>query len=201
MTMNSEILAHVDRLSVINSGQMSRTEYEHVATVITRRTPCNLLVFGVGNDTDLWLAANRCGRTVFLENSAQWIERVRTRFGEPSPDIRLCSYAPRLLQLIALMNPTRLVDGIPEGLDAVPWDVILVDAPWGYRPWHPGRLQAIAWAAHLARPDRPTAGGQRPVDVFVHDFDRRTERHGSTMLLGQQNLDSVIGRLAHFRIS
>ena len=33
-----------------------------------RRRPANLLVFGVGYDSDVWTAVNCGGRTAFLEN-------------------------------------------------------------------------------------------------------------------------------------
>lgn len=46
------------------------------------------------------------------------------------------------------------------------WDVILVDAPEGYRDHHPGRQQSIFLASRLARPG---------TTVFLHDAERTVE--------------------------
>jgi len=40
---------------------------------------CNLLVFGVGNDSALWHNLNKDGRTVFLENIPEWTSKVKEK--------------------------------------------------------------------------------------------------------------------------
>ncbi|KAG8089387.1 hypothetical protein GUJ93_ZPchr0011g28264 [Zizania palustris] len=42
-------------------------EIAAAAGVLTRRAPCNLLVFGLGHGAALWAALNHGGRTLFLE--------------------------------------------------------------------------------------------------------------------------------------
>ena len=198
--MDESQRARVTEITSANQWQLSASEYLHISETVSTRSPCNLLVFGVGNDSELWLAANRGGRTLFLEDSAEWIAVVRGRGYAPAPDIRRCRYTSRPLQWLALARRKWLLRGMPAGLDAVRWDVILVDAPRGYRIWHPGRLQAIAWAAHLAGVRSASPPADHPVDVFVHDYNRRTERYASLALLGRGHLVSVIDRLAHYRI-
>ena len=62
------------------------------------------------------------------------------------------------------------------------WDLILIDAPVGVLPYHPGRLAPIYQSAQIIarqRKQRPCA----PVDVFVHDFNRWTEREAGLRFL------------------
>jgi len=193
----------VDRASAIaatNGWQMSAREYRGIIETVVARSPCHLLVFGAGHDSTLWLDANPGGTTWFLEDSKEWIAFLEDQSHQPPPVIRPCHYAARPLQWVALARPAWLRDGMPSGTEAVPWDVIVVDAPRGYRPWHPGRLQAISWAAHLATVGDRVGARDRSVDVFVHDFDRRTERVACRIFLGNGTLVSVTDRLAHFRI-
>lgn len=198
--MDESLRARAVAIASDNAWQMSLAEYLHIVETVAERSPCNLLVFGVGNDSELWLEANHRGKTVFLEDSAEWIAAVKGLSLAPAPVIRQCRYAPRPVQWLSLVRPKWLVRGMPSLLEAVDWDVILVDAPRGYRVWHPGRLQAIAWAAHLARVGAADSAPGRRIDLFIHDFDRRTERFASLTMVGRGNLVSVVDRLAHFTV-
>ncbi|KAK8447477.1 hypothetical protein SEVIR_8G082500v4 [Setaria viridis] len=62
------------------SGETPRqTEAEAgaAARVLAARTPCNLLVFGLGPASALWVALNHGGRTLFLEADAGRIAAAR----------------------------------------------------------------------------------------------------------------------------
>ena len=114
----------------------------------------NLLVFGLGRDSELWSEANREGTTVFLEDVPDWFRQV--------PNAR--SF---------LVNYSNLA--LPEIVQQAKWDVILVDGPMGFLPEHPGRGKSIEAAATLI-----ASNGI----VFIHDFDRPAERKYSNQYLG-----------------
>lgn len=129
-----------------NSGQMTDVEYGILIGTILRSAPCNLLVFGQGNDSDLWTYLNRQGRTVFLENVKEWFRPIR---GAES----------FLVQYPGLV--------LPECLTGRHWNLIIVDGPLGWKPEHPGRKESIQAASELV-----AVKGL----VFVHDYDRPAER-------------------------
>jgi hypothetical protein len=125
----------------------------------------SLLIFGVGNDTSLWLGANVGGTTVFLEDDAGWIERVRSDC--PGAAIVHVTYGTCIGQWMRfLFSPEALEMRLPDEVARVKWNVILVDAPAGHAPHCPGRMKSIYTAARLA------GGG---TCVFVHDCERFVE--------------------------
>jgi glucuronoxylan 4-O-methyltransferase len=127
--------------------QLSHTEYGFVMGLIVRAAPANVLVFGLGRDSELWLYLNRNGRTVFLENNAEWFHPVS------GAECYLVNY-PGLT--------------LPESVQPGDWDIVFVDGPAGWRPEHPGRRESIRAAASLVK--RP--GGI----VCLHDYDRAAEQ-------------------------
>jgi glucuronoxylan 4-O-methyltransferase len=57
--------------------QQSKEEIMVTARVLSKRGPCNLLVFGLGHDSMMWAALNVGGKTMFLEEDATWIKETR----------------------------------------------------------------------------------------------------------------------------
>ena len=196
--MDSETEKILESLGRPGGWQMSTREYRTIAECVAGRSPAAFLVFGVGDDSALWIDVNADGDTVFIEDSPKWIDIVRGRMAERCADIRPCSYVSRAAQWTwwCLGRGGILDRRMPSGLASRSWDVILVDAPRGFRIWHPGRLQAIHWAFTLAR----TSANSRGVDLFVHDFNRFTERTIATALAGGEAPSRVVDRLAHYRI-
>ena len=141
-------------------SNMTTAQYFRVTVEILHRTPCRLLLFGAGNDTELHVLANAGGRTLVLEHNPEWLQRIehlacqRLRVGY-STQIRT-----------GLIDPCPLPDGDLEPVLREHWDVILVDGPEGYRDHHPGRQQSIFLASRLARPG---------TTIFVHDAERTVE--------------------------
>ena len=132
---------------------------------------CSVLVFGVGGDSPLWASANRHGRTVFIEDSAEWAERVAER--SPELEVHLVEYRTRVARLAREVDAfnEKLWQFLPKELEHQPWSVFLIDAPMGFGPDRPGRLQP-AWYAY-----RNIAHHHGlDVDVFLHDFERRGEQ-------------------------
>lgn len=171
-----------------------------------RKHRARLLVFGCGRDSGFWARVmNRHGTTVFLEDNPQWarFDRnltahvVRYRTAPMHAWRQRLQQSDRSLSLPARFRDALEMDGVPAGLFEQWWDVVLVDAPNGgqdapYYSWvpdrimepyaHPGRLAPIYQAARLLARQR----AQRPcarVDVFVHDFNRWTEKEASLLFL------------------
>jgi glucuronoxylan 4-O-methyltransferase len=80
---------------------------------------------------------------------------------------------------------------LPNTIEALGWDVILVDAPAGYTDSKPGRMKSIFLAKRLAA---------SPGDVFVHDCEREVERVYCDRFLGREHLTSEVNLLRHYQI-
>jgi len=168
-------------------GAMAIRMYHYIAAVIEPKAPANLLVFSVGNDSPLWKSANHGGKTLFKEQSAEWRELVLKK--EPTLDIDIASYQGRgdeardamLAQVVS--DPSKGPDllGMPSIPDTDDWHTIIVDGPSGSI----GRMQPIYMASLLACKTLRRST-KVPVDVFVHDLDRKTEVTWSDGLLGVQ---------------
>ena len=63
--------------SFCNRIQLSPYQAQVIGSAIRSRAPgCRLLIFGLGHDSDLWLALNADGETHFVESSTEWIKQV-----------------------------------------------------------------------------------------------------------------------------
>ncbi|KAK8954794.1 Protein IRREGULAR XYLEM 15 [Platanthera zijinensis] len=207
-----ETLLHYAAQSTAN-GRMPESDLRAVAAVIRRRSPCNLLIFGLGPESLLWRALNHGGRTVFVDENQYYIAHYEERHpGLEGYDVAYTTKVSELGELLAaarehvggecrpvqnlLFSDCRLgINDLPNHLYDVAWDVILVDGPRGYSPASPGRMSAIFTAAVLAR-----SSGLGPTDVLVHDYEREVERRCSAEFLCGENLADVDGQLAHFVI-
>ncbi|RXI03509.1 hypothetical protein DVH24_004161 [Malus domestica] len=49
------------------------------AAVLSQKSPCNFLVFGLGFDNLIWTALNHGGRTIFLEEDNSWIDQIKQK--------------------------------------------------------------------------------------------------------------------------
>lgn len=194
--------------------QQTIKEITVASRILERRSPCNFLVFGLGHDSLMWHSLNHGGRTVFLEEDAAWIERIRRRF--PMLEAHRVTYGSRLSQAAELMEAgkgapecTAVADprysmcqlalkGLPALVYDVEWDLIMVDAPTGYHEEAPGRMTAIYTAGMMARNRR--GGGGEGTHVFVHDVNREVEDRFSREFLCQGYLRKQEGRLRHFVI-
>lgn len=175
-----------------NPGQATYEEYKLVHDVVTRRAPCNVLVFGVGRDSTLWLDANDGGTTVFLEDVAEWADFARKEV--PGIEVHDVRYGTLRVfwHLLKHFEERLWMDDLPSSVDETAWDVIVVDAPRGTRWYRPGRMKSIYSASVLGR----RSGG----DVFVHDTHRRVEREVSDRFLGAQRLAAQAGSMRHYRM-
>jgi len=126
----------------------------------------NMLVFGLGFDSNLWLKINN-GRVVFLENLQKWVDKQQAQVQIAS---RVVNYSS-ILWLADWMQcrPASLDAGFlgqVRDLMDVCWDVILVDSPEAWGGGRPGRMQSM-YAAHWLATDGTV--------IFADDVDRRIE--------------------------
>lgn len=173
-------------LENIFSGKtmMLPQQYLRIVAEILQHAPANVLVFGSGRDTELYLLANPGGRTVVLEDNPKWLKSIE----HLNCEAFLVTYTTRLDE--GFLENCPWPDGVPDEVSEQKWDIVLVDAPRGYGRY-PGRQQSILLASELAA----TTGV-----VFVHDYQREMEHLCSNRLLGQPT--DVVGptpQLAVFR--
>jgi glucuronoxylan 4-O-methyltransferase len=174
-----------------NPGQATFEEYRLMHARLVERAPCNLLVFGVGRDSRLWLRANAAGTSVFLEDVPEWAAFARGAVdGIVVHDISY-GMARRFMWPILRHVPKSLFLGaLPTNVLETPWDVILVDAPRGTRWYRAGRMKSVYTASVLAA----RTGG----DVFVHDCHRAVERESSDQFLGPNRLVAQADSMRHY---
>lgn len=179
-----------------NPHQLSVKEYSLIAETLIRKQPCNLLIFGVGNDSALWMELNKGGYTLFLEDNMYWLQHIQEKL--PSIQVYPVHYSTKRSEWKKLLkdsDPNSLHMHLPQQILDTQWDIIFVDAPEGYNDTKPGRMNSIYMAALLAhRKDSST-------DVFIHDCDREVEAAYSTYFLHNENLQTTVDRLRHYVIS
>jgi hypothetical protein len=175
----------------LNRIQLSAAELAYLAALLRARGPCNLLVFGLGNDSAFWSGLNAGGRTVFIEDDPAWLEKAGGN-GRGLPEAYQVEYRTQRSQWEAMLEePPRLEMDWPPAVAAQRWEVILVDGPAGWNDRTPGRMKSIFAAPRLAA---------KAADILVHDCDRPLERAYSDRFLGAGNLRREIGRLRHYRL-
>jgi hypothetical protein len=159
----------------------------------TIKPPVNFLVFGLGNDSGLWLKRNIGGRTVFIEDDPAWFDNIKQK--NPILEAYLVNYGTKRTDWEMLLEePLKLQIDLPPAISKTKWDVILVDAPPGYADDQPGRMKSIFLASQLIK-----AGG----DVFLHDCNRQIEQKYADRFFNGHDLLSETGSevLRHYRIS
>ncbi|WVZ87438.1 hypothetical protein U9M48_034074 [Paspalum notatum var. saurae] len=199
--------------------RMSDTDIRAISSVLRARAPCNLLVFGLGAESPLWLALNHGGRTVFLEENEFYVKYLEPRHpGLEAYDVSYTTKVRDFRDLLAaaraargkecrpvqnlLFSECRLaINDLPNDLYDVAWDVVLVDGPSGWNPTSPGRMPSIFTTAVLARSGATAAKG-RPTDVMVHDFQFEVEQVLSSEFLCDENRVAGSGTpsLGHFLV-
>jgi len=193
-SLSTEINDEIRCLVKNNPHQLSEAEYRLIAETIIDKTPCNILVFGVGRDSRLWIDINRQGLTVFLEDNPIWLDRISLEL--PEINAYLVTYNTLRKQWKGLLNrniEAELLLELPKEILETKWDIIFVDAPEGWSDEKPGRMKSIFTAAKLAY----ISGN---CDVFVHDCDRKVEANYCEKFLHSENLMSTLDRLRYYYI-
>ena len=152
-----------------NPGQASEAEYTLVHDVLTGQAPCNLLVFGVGRDSSLWMDTNDGGLTVFVEDVKPWAAYAREHVeGITVIDVRY--WTLRIMWHVLRFVPAALfMRSLPAEVLDTEWDVILVDAPRGTRWYRRGRMMSIYMLTWSAMPVAVSSY------LFAQQFRRKPE--------------------------
>lgn len=198
--------------------RMTDTDIRAISAILRARGPCNLLVFGLGAESPLWLALNHGGRTVYLDENEFYVKYLEPR--HPGLEAYDVSYTTKVRDFRDLLEAARgsraaecrpvqnllfsecrlAINDLPNELYDVPWDVVLIDGPSGWNPNSPGRMASVFTTAVLARSGATAAKG--PTDVLVHDFNFEVEQVLSKEFLCDENRVAGSGTpsLAHYVI-
>jgi hypothetical protein len=167
--------------------QLRPAELIKIFHAIGRFEKCNLLIFGLGNDSPFWIEANGQGRTVFLEDYKPWYDKITVSF--PGIEAYAVSYPGNITRWREVLEqPDRLEVDLPPEVAGTRWDVILVDGPRGhqFKEEIPGRMSSIYMSSRLVG-----KGGY----IFVHDAERNVEKAFSARYLGgAEHKEKVRGR-------
>ncbi|XP_024397766.1 glucuronoxylan 4-O-methyltransferase 1 [Physcomitrium patens] len=196
--------------------QQSKDEIAMTLGVLLQRAPCNFLVFGMWYDSLLWATFNYGGRTVFLDESQEWIDRMRVK--HPELEIYKVKYSTTLQDASDLLQKARetistkcrpyqpietsecalAMSQLPIEILSVQWDVIMIDGPRSYPKYSnfPGRMSPIFTSAVVAH----TRTASEYTDIFLHDVSRPLEKQFSEEFLCATNLVKSIGDLWHFQV-
>jgi len=180
-------LFRVVKLRNVHEGiQLRSAELIKIFHAIEEFEQCNMLVFGLGNDSPFWRSANGKGRTVFLEDFKPWYDKITAKY----PDIEAypVSYPCNITQWKEVLDqPEQLAMDLPAEITGHQWDVILVDGPRGhkYSAEIPGRMSSIYTSSQLVG---------KYGSVFVHDAQRTVENAYAQHYLGKHFIEKVRGR-------
>nr|XP_043637107.1 glucuronoxylan 4-O-methyltransferase 3-like [Erigeron canadensis] len=208
-TATAETLVHYVTSNI--TPQQTYKEISVSLRVLTKKSPCNFLVFGLGYDSPMWATLNQGGRTVFLEEDKSWIQQIQGKF--PNLESYHVVYDTKVTHSSDLMEIGKqgqckrvgdpresecelsMKRNLPDEVYDVEWDAIMVDAPTGYHDEAPGRMKAIYTAGLMARNRE-----EGETNVFVHDINRVVEDQFSKTFLCEGYLSEEEGRLRHFII-
>lgn len=167
--------------------QLKMAEILKIYRAIHTFEACNMLIFGLGNDSPFWRSINGKGRTVFLEDFKPWFEKITEKY--PGIEAYQITYPLNITQWKEVLDQEeKLALELPSEITSQSWDVILVDGPRGqkYAPEIPGRMSSIYMASRLV-----ASKGY----VFVHDAERSLEKTYAQHFLGKEHFtEKVRGR-------
>tara|TARA_R110001583_G_scaffold144559_1_gene296513 strand:- start:563 stop:1135 length:573 start_codon:yes stop_codon:yes gene_type:complete len=174
----------ISELKEEGKGLMSMEQYINVGYVAELLAPCNFLIFGLGEDAKVWQEINKNGRTVFLEDDQEWLQK----FDPDKYEIHPVSYHTKVQDHLSVgFDPEKLKMELPESVTNTSWDLIFVDGPLGHQPPRPyagpGRMQSIYTAHTLLKP-----GGI----CIVDDLGRQIESKYSSHFFGTGNLLNIV---------
>lgn len=168
--------------------QLAPPQIEMIANTVRGRAPgCRLLVFGLGRDAGMWQRLNADGCTLFVEDNEHWARHALQR--HPDLQVLRVSYAGRTvagsLPLDAAARKGLAAFPLPPELERTDWDVIVVDAPFGFDAGCPGRSVPLHWTRQLMGPH---------THVFVDDYERPLERAYTDALIAPRCAHRLVVR-------
>ena len=165
-------------------GLMSKKQYLRIAKKLSEKSPCNLLVFGLGDDSYLWSKINNKGKTIFLEDNKEWISSVN----DGTLDVEHVVYPTSVEKQKEIgFISEKLELSISKRVSDLKYDFIIVDAPLGHQPPRPfkgpGRMSSIYMAFKLLK-----EGGL----VVIDDMGRPIEKLYAFHYFKEENLIDFI---------
>ncbi|MGH7885770.1 MAG: hypothetical protein ACRENO_08765, partial [Thermodesulfobacteriota bacterium] len=126
----------------VNGIQLSCEQIKIISRIIKNTKPSNLLVFGVGHDSEFWYKINKGGLTIFLEDNKNWLEKI-TRKSKGIKVFHVNYNSKRKDWKTFLESPSLLKMNLPDEVQNQKWDIILVDGPAAFNDQKPGRMKSI----------------------------------------------------------
>ncbi|CAD6251826.1 unnamed protein product [Miscanthus lutarioriparius] len=196
-----DALVHYAAAAGNSSSSMPEPDVRAIASVLRRRAPCNLLVFGLGAETPLWRALNHGGRTVFLDENPYYVAHLEGK--HPGLEAYDVAYATAVRELPDLLDAARAALAPPSAAPSRTCSSPSADSPSTTSPTSsttspgtsssstalegtftegsPGRMSAVYSAAVMAW----TKGTE--TEVMVHDYEREVERACGREFLCDEN--------------
>ena len=173
-------------------GLMRYDQYVRIAYYLNKLSPCNFLVFGLGEDSPIWKKINQGGRTVFLEDDKEWIKK----FDEKNLEKHEVIYDTKAKDHESIgFDAEKLQMSLPKQITETSWDIILVDGPLGHNPPRPykgpGRMKSIYQAHKLLR-----NGGICVVDDMLREIEQKYAYHYFGM---ESRLEIIDSKVAIFK--
>lgn len=170
--------------------QMGQTQVNNILKALG--PDGNLLVWGLGNDSPFWHDSTT-GKVVFLEDDIPqekygilWYDVITKKH----PFLKACkmhystqtkdSYTKYMdASTDVMVADLDLSSQLPEDVQSIKWDVIIVDAPQGSWNMGPGRYQSIYTSYALAKKHGTKY-------IFIDDYERKVERKFSLKVFGKE---------------
>lgn len=194
-----------------SNNNLTEKEMGFLLDLISHKSPCNLLVFGLENQYSTLASINAGGMTIFLEDDPVKLRTITTANDTLVYKLEYPMLAKDAYKLLkharknkdcspssGLLKHSRCklaLKKLPMVIYELKWDVVVVDGPCGHRPDCPGRMASIYTASLLARKDNGNVA-----NVVIHDADRMIEMWFSWEFLCEDNLVSSKGIFWNFRI-
>jgi hypothetical protein len=157
--------------------QISKHIVTDILTDIVKRygRRANLLVFGAGHDTAMWINANKDGNTCVVEHDDAWFKKYASVFPENIIKHDFANITVESSLELELSDLERFP--MPEKLNEQKWDVIIIDGPTGCNWDCPGRALPIYWAKSKLSHSNTI--------VYVDDCDRDVEDRFIELCFGE----------------
>ena len=135
--------------------------------VFSNFTPTTkMLVFGLGHDSKMWYEGNN-KNTFFVENNEKYINLTKKYI--PSDNIIKYNYKTKVKTSFGMKDSVINTFKIPDKImNEAPYDIIIIDGPYGNAPNGPGRLIPCYWATLLSKPG---------TIIYIDDFLRPLETY------------------------
>jgi hypothetical protein len=151
-----DIIDYLRRTPEYGAGLYSENELNALLCQIIVRAPCNLLIFGGGDDSSGWITANNAGKTFIVDDADLRLEPSTVQC--PGSEVIHVPYKARMCQWRFDLQDCRDHGGssqlelaLPDEVRQEKWDLIIVAGPRGGDNHSYRRQSSIYEASRLAR--------------------------------------------------